>query len=370
MIIGVPKEIKTLENRVALTPAGVDAFVRAGHKVLVEASAGMGASFTDAQYAEQGAEIVAEASKVWEQADMIMKVKEPLESEYKYFREGLVIFTYLHLAAEEALTKALVESKTIAIAYETVQNPDRSLPLLTPMSEVAGRMAVQQGSIYLEKTRGGKGLLIDGVPGVAPAHVVVVGAGIVGTGAIRRAIGLGARVTVLDVNTDRLRYLGEVFMGRLETLYSNNYNLMEACKTADLVVGAVLIPGAKAPKLVTEEMVKVMEPGSVIVDVAIDQGGCVETMKPTTHQDPIYTLHDVIHYGVTNIPGAVPQTSTLALTNVTLPYALRLANKGWKQALKDEEPLRKGANIVEGKVVYKAVADTFGLEYTPVEEVL
>lgn len=370
MIIGVPKEIKEQEDRVALTPAGVDGLVRAGHKVVVEKSAGMGANFTDEQYLELGAEILPEASEVWEQADMIMKVKEPLKSEYKYFREGLIIFTYLHLAAAEELTHALMEAGTIALAYETVENPDRSLPLLTPMSEVAGRMAVQQGSIYLEKTRGGKGLLVDGVPGVAPAHIVVVGAGIVGTGAIRRAVGLGARVTVLDVNTDRLRYLNEVFMGRIETLYSNNYNMTQAVKSADLVVGAVLIPGAKAPKLVTEEMVKLMEPGSVLVDVAIDQGGCMETTYPTTHQDPIFMKHDVVHYAVANIPGAVPKTSTLALTNVTLPYAIRIANKGWKQALQDEEPLKKGANILEGKLVYKAVADAFDLPYTPIEEVL
>ncbi|QQY80138.1 alanine dehydrogenase [Keratinibaculum paraultunense] len=371
MIIGVPKEIKEQESRVALTPAGVDAFVRAGHKVLVETNAGIEVGFTDEEYAAQGAEIVPEAAKVWEQADMILKVKEPLKSEYKYFRKDLVIFTYLHLAAEEELTKALVESGAIAIAYETVQNPDGSLPLLTPMSEVAGRMAIQQGSIYLEKTRGGKGLLIDGVPGVPPAHVVIVGAGTVGTGAIRRAIGLGARVTVLDINVDRLRYLGEVFMGRLETLYSNNYNLTQAVKTADLVVGSVLIPGAKAPKLVTEEMVKQMEPGSVIVDVAIDQGGCVETIDhPTTHADPIFVKHGVIHYAVANIPGAVPRTSTLALTNVTLQYALRIANKGWKQALIDDKPLRKGANVIDGKIVYKSVADAFDMPYTPVEEVL
>ncbi|HLR36219.1 MAG TPA: alanine dehydrogenase [Tissierellales bacterium] len=370
MIIGVPKEIKEQEDRIAVTPAGVDAFVRAGHRVLVEANAGMGASFTDEEYSNLGAEIVSDASKVWEEADMIMKVKEPLKSEYKYFRKDLIIFTYLHLAAEEELTKALMEAGTIALAYETVENPDRSLPLLTPMSEVAGRMAVQQGSIHLEKTRGGKGLLIDGVPGVPPAHVAVVGAGIVGTGAIRRAVGLGARVTVLDINTDRLRYLNEVFMGRIETLYSNNYNLTNAIKTADLVIGAVLIPGAKAPKLVTEEMVKLMEPGSVLVDVAIDQGGCIETTHPTTHSDPIFMKHDVVHYAVANIPGAVPKTSTLALTNVTLPYALRIANKGWRQALIDEEPLKKGANILEGKLVYKAVAEAFDLPYTPVEDVL
>lgn len=370
MIIGVPKEIKEQENRIALTPAGVDAFVRAGHKVLVEKSAGLGAGFADEDYTKLGAEILPEASMVWEQADMIMKVKEPLKSEYKYFRENLIIFTYLHLAAEEELTKALMDAKTIAIAYETVQNPDRSLPLLTPMSEVAGRMAVQEGSVYLEKTYGGKGVLIDGVPGVAPAHVVVVGAGIVGTGAIRRALGLGARVTVLDINVDRLRYLGEVFMGRIETQYSNNYNITQAVKSADLVVGAVLIPGAKAPKLVTEEMIKQMEPGSVIVDVAIDQGGCVENMQKTTHAEPVYEKHGVIHYAVANIPGAVPQTATLALTNVTLPYALRIANKGWKKALQDEKPLALGANVIEGKLVYKAVADTFDMPYTPLEEVL
>ena len=370
MIIGVPKEIKEQEDRVALTPAGVDGLVRAGHKVLVEQGAGLGAYFTDEEYVEQGAEIVPEASKVWEQADMIMKVKEPLKSEYKYFREGLIIFTYLHLAAEEELTKALMDAGTVAIAYETVENPDRSLPLLSPMSEVAGRMAVQEGSVYLEKTRGGKGLLVDGVPGVAPAHIVVVGAGNVGTGAIRRAIGLGARVTVLDINVKRLTYLNEVFMGRIETVYSNNYNVTNAVKDADLVIGAVLVPGAKAPIIVTEEMIKLMEPGSVVVDVAIDQGGCIETSHPTTHADPVYKKHDVVHYAVANIPGAVPKTSTLALTNVTLPYAIRIANKGWKQALIDEEPLRKGANILEGKLVYKAVADAFDLEYTPVEEVL
>ncbi|NLJ99067.1 MAG: alanine dehydrogenase [Tissierellia bacterium] len=370
MIIGVPKEIKEQEDRVALTPAGVDGFVRAGHKVLVEAGAGSGSFITDEEYAAQGAEIVADASEVWAKADMIMKVKEPLKSEYQYFREGLIIFTYLHLAAEEELTKALIDSGTIAIAYETVENPDRSLPLLAPMSEVAGRMAVQAGSIYLEKTRGGKGKLVDGVPGVAPAHIVVVGAGNVGTGAIRRAIGLGARVTVLDINVKRLTYLNEVFMGRIETVYSNNFNVTNAVKSADLVVGAVLIPGKKAPQLITEEMIKLMEPGSVVVDVAIDQGGCIETSRRTTHADPVYTLHDVVHYAVANIPGAVPQTSTYALTNVTLPYALRIANKGWKQALIDEEPLRKGANVLEGKVVYQGVAEAFDLPYVSVEEAL
>ncbi len=370
MIIGVPKEIKDNENRVALTPAGADGLSRAGHTVYVEAGAGLGAGFTDEEFKAAGAELLENASDVWEKAEMIIKVKEPLQSEYKYFRKDLIIFTYLHLAAEEELTKALVESGTIAIAYETVQKADRSLPLLTPMSEVAGRMAVQEGSVYLEKTYGGKGLLVDGVPGVRPAHIVVVGAGIVGTGAIRRAVGLGARVTVLDVNTDRLRYLNEVFMGRIETVYSNNFNVAQAVKTADLVVGAVLIPGAKAPKLVTEEMIKEMEPGSVLVDVAIDQGGCIETMHPTTHADPVFVKHGVTHYGVANIPGAVPMTSTLALTNLTLPYAIRIANMGWKEALAKDEALRKGLNVANGKVVYQPVAETFGMDYTPVEEVL
>ncbi len=370
MIIGVPKEIKDQEDRVALTPAGVDGFVRAGHKVLVEKGAGLGSYLFDEEYEKLGAEIVDDVAKIWEQADMIIKVKEPLKSEYKYFREGLIIFTYFHLAAVEELTQALIDSGVIAIAYETVENADRSLPLLAPMSEVAGRMAVQEGSTFLEKTRGGKGKLIDGVPGVAPGHIVVVGAGNVGTGAIRRAVGLGARVTVLDIDVKRLTYLNEVFMGKIETVYSNNFNVTEAVKSADLVVGAVLIPGRKAPQLVTEEMIKQMEPGSVVVDVAIDQGGCIETSHPTTHDDPIFIKHDVVHYAVANIPGAVPQTSTLALTNVTLGYALRIANKGWKQALIDEVPLRKGANILEGKVVYKGVSDAFDLPYTPVEEVL
>lgn len=371
MIIGVPKEIKLQESRVALTPAGADGLVRAGHTVLVQKGAGLDASFPDEEYAKYGAQIVDEAAEVWEKAEMIMKVKEPLESEYKYFREGLIIFTYLHLAAEEALTKALKDSGTVAIAYETVQNPDRSLPLLAPMSEIAGRMAIQQGSIHLEKTRGGKGMLIDGVTGVAPAHVVIIGAGMVGTGALRRAIGLGCRVTILDVVVERLRYLNEVFMGRIETLYSNNFNITNACKTADLVVSSILIPGAKAPKLVTEEIVKQMQPGSVIVDVAIDQGASVETIDgPTSHAEPTFVKHDVIHYAVPNIPGAVPQTATLALTNVTLRYALEIANKGWKKALSENAPLSLGLNVAEGKVVYKSVADAFGMEYTPVEEVL
>ena len=372
MIIGIPKEIKSQESRVALTPAGADGFVRAGHTVLVQKGAGAEASFPDEDYVKYGAQIIDDAAEVWEKAEMIMKVKEPLESEYKYFKKDLILFTYLHLAAEESLTKALKDSGVVAIAYETVENPDRSLPLLAPMSEIAGRMAVQEGATFLQKTRGGKGMLIDGVTGVAPAHVVVIGAGIAGTGSIRRAIGLGCRVTVLDVVVERLRYLNEVFMGQIETLYSNNLNITNACKTADLVVSSVLIPGAKAPKLVTEEIVKQMKPQSVIVDIAIDQGGSVETTvgHPTTHQDPVFVKHDVIHYAVANIPGAVPQTATLALTNVTLGYALNIANRGWKGALSANPALAKGLNVAEGKVTYKSVADAFDTEYTPVEEVL
>lgn len=371
MIIGVPKEIKEQEDRVALTPAGVDAIKRSGHKVYIQKDAGAGAGFPDEEYEEVGAEILNTPEDVWNNSDMILKVKEPLKEEFKYFREDLIIFTFFHLANEKELTEALKEAKTTAIAYETVELPNRGLPLLRPMSEVAGRMAVQQGAIHLEKTRGGKGMLIDGVPGVPPAHVVVVGGGMVGTGAIRRAIGLGARVTVLDIDIDRLTYLGEVFMGRIETLYSNNYNMTQAIESADLVVGAVLIPGAKAPKLVTEEMVKKMEKGSVIVDVAIDQGGCVATIDgPTTHEKPTFVKHGVLHYAVANIPGAVSQTSTLALTNVTLNYALKIANMGWKEAVKKDSSLAKGVNLAEGKLVYKPVADSLGMEYTELETIL
>lgn len=371
MIIGVPKEIKEQEDRVALTPAGVDAIKRSGHKVYIQKNAGAGAGFPDEEYEEVGAEILDTAEDVWNTSDMILKVKEPLQEEFKYFREDLIIFTFFHLANEKELTEALREAKATAIAYETVELPNRGLPLLRPMSEVAGRMAVQQGAIHLEKTRGGKGMLIDGVPGVPPAHVVVVGGGMVGTGAIRRAIGLGARVTVLDIDIDRLTYLGEVFMGRIETLYSNNYNMTQAIESADLVIGAVLIPGAKAPKLVTEAMVKKMEKGSVIVDVAIDQGGCVATIDgPTTHENPTFVKHGVLHYAVANIPGAVSQTSTLALTNVTLNYALKIANMGWKEAVKKDSSLAKGVNLAEGKLVYKPVADSLGMEYTELETIL
>ncbi|MCR4431885.1 MAG: alanine dehydrogenase [Tepidanaerobacteraceae bacterium] len=371
MIVGVPREIKAQENRVAMTPSGVDSMVAAGHIVLIEKGAGEGAGFPDESYRAVGAEIVADAAEVWGRSDMIIKVKEPLPSEYAHFRQGLILFTYLHLAPEPELTKALMDKKVVAIAYETVQKADRSLPLLTPMSEIAGRMAVQVGAAYLEKINGGKGVLLDGVAGVPPASVLVVGAGTVGTSAVKRAVGVGARVTVADINIDRLRYLEDIFRNSIETLYSNRFNLMEAVSGADLVVGSVLIPGAKAPKLITEEMVRNMKPGSVIVDVAIDQGGCVETIDhPTTHADPVFVKHGVVHYAVANIPGVVPRTSTLALTNATLPYALNLANKGWKQAVLDDPALAKGINVLDGKVTFKAVAEAHNLPYFPVEDIL
>jgi len=371
MIVGLPKEIKEQENRVGLTPAGVNGLVNSGHTVYVEKGAGLGSSFADEEYEAQGAILLNSAEEVWEKAEMIVKVKEPLKSEYKYFREGLVIFTYLHLAAFPELTEALVKAGTIGIAYETVELPGHQLPLLAPMSGIAGRMAIQHAAIFLETIRGGQGLLIDGVPGVKPAEIVIVGAGNVGTAALRRAVGLGCRVTVLDVNLERLTYLDDVYNGKIETLYSNNYNLMEACKTADVVVGAVLIPGAKAPKLITEEIVKAMKPGSVIVDIAIDQGGSVETVDaPTTHENPTFVKHDVIHYAVANVPGAVSKTGTLALTNATFRYTMALANKGWKQALKDDPALAKGANTINGKVTYEAVAHDLGYDYVPVAEFL
>ncbi|NLN06096.1 MAG: alanine dehydrogenase [Firmicutes bacterium] len=361
MIIGVVKELKEQENRVAMTPAGVDALTACGHRVLVQKGAGYGAGFSDESYKAAGAEVITDAADVWNNCELMIKVKEPHESEYQYLRPGLVFFAYLHLAADLELTKTLLASGVTAIAYETVQRSDCSLPLLTPMSEVAGRMAIQEGAIYLEKTRGGKGILLEGVPGVTPGSVVVVGGGTVGMGAIRRAMGLGARVTVVDINVDRLRYLEDIFMGRIETLYSNRYNLSKATRHADLVVGAVLVPGARAPKVITEDMVKKMQPGSVIVDVAIDQGGCVETIKyPTTHADPVFVKHGVIHYAVPNIPGAVPRTSTLALTNATLPYLLELAKKGWKQAVLEDEALAKGVNMVGGKLTNAAVAEAHG----------
>ncbi|HZG18014.1 MAG TPA: alanine dehydrogenase [Candidatus Bathyarchaeia archaeon] len=369
MIVGVPKEIKNNENRVAMTPAGVTALVQNGHKVLIETNAGMGSGFTDNDYVAQGAKIVPTAAEAWA-ADMVMKVKEPLASEYNYFREGLILFTYLHLAPEPELTRALAEKKVIAIAYETIQLDNGALPLLSPMSEVAGRMAVQIGAQFLEKPYGGKGILLGGVPGVQKGEVVIIGGGIVGTNAAKMAVGLGANVTIIDVSADRLRQLDDLFQGRVQTLMSNSYNIANAVKKADLLVGAVLIPGARAPRLVTEEMVKTMSPGSVIVDVAIDQGGSIETIdRITTHDNPTYVKHDVIHYAVANMPGAVARTSTLALTNVTLPYALQIANKGYREAIATNRPLAKGVNVIEGKVTFKAVAEAHGLPYEPIETV-
>ncbi|MFD2639850.1 alanine dehydrogenase [Piscibacillus salipiscarius] len=370
MKIGIPKEIKNNENRVALTPAGVIALVNAGHSVFVETNAGEGSNFTDKQYEEAGATIVPSAKDAWSQ-EMVMKVKEPLPEEYDYFYEGLILFTYLHLAAEPELTKALIDNKVVGIAYETVQLDNRSLPLLTPMSEVAGRMASQIGAQFLEKSRGGKGILLSGIPGVQRGRVTVIGGGVVGTNAAKIAVGLGADVTIIDLSPERLRELDDIFGNQINTVMSNELNIAEAVKHSDLVVGAVLIPGAKAPKLVTEDMVKEMSPGSVIVDVAVDQGGIVETVDHiTTHDNPTYEKHGVLHYAVANMPGAVPRTSTIGLTNVTVPYALQLANKGYKQAVKDNQNLLKGINTLDGYVTYKAVADAHELDYKDLSELL
>lgn len=371
MRVGVPKEIKPDENRVALTPAGVYALVSQGHQVVVETSAGTGSGIEDADYIAAGATILPTAGEVWETADMIMKVKEPLPPEYPLMKKGLLLFTYLHLAAEPALTQALIEQEVDAVAYETVQLPSRALPLLTPMSEIAGRMSIQVGAHFLEKRHGGIGVLLGGVPGVLPGEVVIIGGGVVGTNAAKMAVGLGAKVTIVDVNLDRLRYLDDIFGTKVQTLASNPYNIAQAVKKADLVVGSVLIPGAKAPKLVTEEMVAEMKPGSVMVDVAIDQGGCIATMDhTTTHSNPTFVKHGVVHYSVPNIPGAVPRTSTFALTNATMPYALLLANKGFKEAVKSNVPLSKGVNVTAGKVTYQEVARDLNLPYTPLSEVI
>ncbi|MEH7374790.1 alanine dehydrogenase [Neobacillus drentensis] len=370
MFIGVPKEIKNNENRVALTPAGVVSFLNAGHKVLMEKDAGIGSGFTNDDYAKAGAEIIDSAEQVWARADMIMKVKEPLSSEYKYFRPGLILFTYLHLAAEPALAQALKESGVIAVAYETV-SANRTLPLLTPMSEVAGRMAAQIGAQFLQKNNGGQGILLAGVPGVNRGKVTIVGGGIVGTNAAKMAIGLGADVTIIDLSADRLRQLDDIFGNQIKTLISNPFNIAEAVAEADLLIGAVLIPGAKAPKLVTEEMVKSMKPGSVIVDVAIDQGGIVETIDHvTTHDNPTFIKHGVVHYSVANMPGAVPRTSTLALTNVTVPYALQIANKGVFKAISENAALYLGVNVANGEITYEAVAKDLGFDYVTVEKAL
>ena len=371
MIIGVPKEIKSNENRVAIVPAGVEALKRKGHSVYIEKGAGLGSGFSDEDYTSVGAEILETAKEVFLKADMILKVKEPLEPEYDLFKDGQLLFTYLHLAAEPKLADALLKKNIVGVAYETIQLADNSLPLLSPMSEVAGRMAVQIGATHLEKHHGGRGVLLGGVPGVAPGKVVILGAGIVGTNAAKIAAGMGAEVTILDVNLDKLRHVDDIFDGRVKTLMSNTYNLREQLKEADLLIGAVLIPGAKAPKIVTEDMVKEMKQGAVIVDVAIDQGGSIETIdRVTTHTNPVYEKHGVIHYSVANMPGAVARTSTFALTNATLPYVLKLADKGYEQALKEDSALLKGLNVIHGKLVNKPVSEALGLEYTSVESVL
>lgn len=370
MIIGVPREIKNNENRVAMTPAGAVNVVQAGQSLLIEKDAGLGSGFTNEEYKQAGAEIVESAQEVWERSDMIMKVKEPLESEYVYFREGLVLFTYLHLAADAKLTEALVSKGVTAIAYETIV-VNNTLPLLTPMSEVAGRMATQLGAQYLEKSQGGKGILLGGIPGVKRGKVTVIGGGVVGTNAARVAIGLGADVTIIDLNPQRLRQLEDIFGSSIQTLMSNPYNIGEAVKDSDLVIGSVLIPGRKAPKLVSEEMIKAMQPGSVIVDVAIDQGGNFETVDhPTTHEDPIYVKHDVLHYAVANIPGAVPRTATVGLTNVTVPYAIKLANQGVENAIKSDVSIQTGVNVMNGHVTNEAVANDLNYHYVPVIETL
>lgn len=371
MRVGIPMEIKNNENRVAITPAGVDALNKAGHKVYVEKNAGLGSGFTNEDYQLVGATILDSAKEVWDSSEMIMKVKEPLPSEFQNFHEGLILFTYLHLAPELELTKALMDKQVVAIAYETVQLDNGSLPLLTPMSEVAGRMSIQIGAQFLEKPKGGKGILLGGVPGVAPANVAVIGGGIVGTNAAKMALGLGANVTIIDLSPDRLRHLDDIFHGNVNTIMSNSFNIAQVVKEADLVVGAVLIPGARAPKLVTEEMVKTMSPGSVIVDVAIDQGGSIETIdRVTTHSEPTYEIHGVVHYAVANMPGAVARTSTFALTNVTVPYALQIANKGYERAILENKALAKGVNVIKGHVTYEAVAKSLDLPYTSLEQVI
>lgn len=370
MIVGILKEIKIAENRVCMTPAGVEVMIHNKHQVLVEKNAGKGSGFDDEAYISAGAAIVDSAKEIFAKADMVMHVKEPQPQEYALIRKNQIVFTYLHLAAEEKLTQALIKAGSVNIAYETIQKQDGSLPLLTPMSEVAGRMATQEGASYLQMTKGGRGILLGGVPGVEPGNVVVIGGGVVGINAALMACGLGGKVYLLDTNLDRLRYLREVMPSNCFPIMSSVPKLRELLRDADLVIGAVLIPGAKAPKLVTRDMLKIMKEGAVMVDVAIDQGGCFETSKATTHDEPVYTVDGVIHYCVANMPGAVAKTSTLALTNATLPYALQIANKGWEKACRDNEEIALGVNIVDGKVTYRAVAEAFDLAYTPFAEVL
>lgn len=365
MIIGIPKEIKNNENRVGMTPGGAKSYVKKGHKVIIETHAGEGSGFSDEEYEAAGCEIYTDVKKLFSDADMIVKVKEPLEPEYGLFKEGQILYTYLHLAPAPELTKALLKAKVKGVAFETVQLANNELPLLTPMSEVAGRMSIQVGAALLQKYNGGLGVLLGGVPGTAPADVVIVGGGKVGTNAAKMAVGMGARVTVLDMSLARLAYLDDIFNGRITTLVSNEYNLEESIKKADLLVGSVLIPGKAAPKVVSEEMVKKMKPGSVIVDVAIDQGGSIATIdRVTTHDNPSYVKHGVVHYSVANMPGAVPRTSTIALEGATLPYGLMIADKGLEKAVLESQPLMKGLNVYDGKLTYKGVSDSLGLEYT------
>ena len=370
MIVGVPKEIKNNEYRVALVPSGVEALVEDGHTVLIETGAGLGTQIEDSEYRDAGATIVSSDREVFAQADMIMKVKEPMEPEYELLRPGQIVFTYFHFAANEELTKAMVKSKSVCVAYETIQLPDKTLPLLTPMSEVAGRMAVQEGAKYLERPMEGRGILLSGVPGVPPANVVILGGGVVGANAAKIAAGFGANVYLLDVNLERLRYLDDVMPANVTTIFSNRLNIRNLLPSADLVIGGVLRRGAKAPVLVTQEMLKSMKRGSVVVDVAVDQGGCFETTRPTTHSQPTYIVEGVVHYCVANMPGAVAGTSTYALTNETLRYARQLAGKGWKQAMRESQPLLLGLNVAYGKVTFKDVAEQFGYDYTPAERLL
>ncbi|MEX0968733.1 MAG: alanine dehydrogenase [Bacteroidia bacterium] len=370
MIIGVPQEIKINENRVGCTPSSAAELIARGHEVYVQHGAGEGSGFQDEVYESIGARILPTIEDVYKKAEMIIKVKEPIAPEYDLIREDQLVFTYFHFASSEELTHAMIKSKAVCLAYETVEKLNGSLPLLVPMSEVAGRMAVQQGAKYLEKPMGGKGILLGGVPGTKSAKVLILGGGIVGYQAAKMAAGLLASVTIMDVNLDRLRYLTDVMPANVSTQFSNHFNILEAIRESDLVIGAVLIPGAKAPNLITRDMLKEMMPGTVMVDVAVDQGGCFETTKATTHKDPIYTIDGIVHYCVANMPGAVPYTSTIALNNATLPYAIQLANKGWKAAAAESRELKLGLNVVRGDVVYKAVAEAFGLDYRPVEEVI
>jgi len=370
MIIGLPKEIKDNESRVGLTPAGVKTLSDSGHTVLVEKNAGEGSGISDDEYSAANGQIVGTADEVWERGEMIVKVKEPVGPEYQRMREGQLLFTYLHLAPDQKLTQVMLERKVTGVAYETITNDEGHLPLLTPMSEVAGRMAVQVGAHYLQKPEGGRGVLMGGVPGVLPAKVVIIGGGVVGINSMKMAVGLGANVTVLDKNLDRLRYLDDIFGAKIKTLMSNDYNVQESIANADLVIGAVLIPGASAPHLVKKDMLKTMHKGAVIVDVAVDQGGCIETTHPTTHSNPTYYVEEVLHYCVANMPGAVPRTSTFALTNATLPFAVKLANKGFKDAISKDKHLKAGVNTYAGHITYEAVAESQGLPYKSVDELL